>query len=189
MTPPKKEVYVSFSAEVNPTSTEGLLRACSELSNKGADAIHLMLTTPGGSVMHGFNIFHVLRALPCEIVTYNVGAVNSIGNVVFLAGDRRYAAEESTFMFHGVGFNVDGKVRLDERVLVERLDGLRADQRKIAQVLHDRASFPDTTEIEKLFLNAATGDAQFAKDRGIIDEIRQAKVPKGTTVIQLVFQR
>jgi hypothetical protein len=68
-----------------------------------------MLSTQGGSVMHGMNLYNLLRALPIELTIHNVGNVDSIGNVVFFAGSKRFAYAHSTFMFHGVGFDMDGK--------------------------------------------------------------------------------
>lgn len=42
-----------------------------------------MLSTPGGSVMNGLNLYNVLRALPFKIITHNVGNVDSIGMQLF----------------------------------------------------------------------------------------------------------
>ncbi len=181
-------VYVSFVSTIDPTTTEGLLRVCSELATKGVQTIYLLVSTLGGSVAHGITIYNVLKALPCMIVTHNVGAINSIGNVVFLAGEKRYANPGTTFMFHGVGFDVQN-MRFEERDLLDRLDAIQADQKKIATIIRSRTKFSDDEEIAKLFLHAATKDTEFAKDRGIIHDIREAKVPSGTTILQLVFKR
>jgi ATP-dependent protease ClpP protease subunit len=48
-----------------------------------------MLSSPGGHVMLGMNLYNVLRALPIKLTTHNVGNVDSIGNAVFLAGNPR----------------------------------------------------------------------------------------------------
>ena len=181
--------YISFSAEVNPNTTEVLLATCADLANKRTENVHLLLSTPGGSVMHGINIYNVLRGLPFKLTTYNVGSVNSIGNVVFLAGDERYAVPDSTFMFHGVGFDVTQGARLEEKFLRERLDSIQADQNKIASIINERASFPDEQEVASLFLQAATKDAAYARKRGIINDIRKLEIPLGAPVVPLVFQR
>ena len=81
-----------------------------------------------------------LRALPAKIITHNIGSVDSIGNVIFLAGEERYACSSATFMFHGVGFDVMQPMRFEEKLLQERLDGIRADQDKIGAVITDRTS-------------------------------------------------
>lgn len=182
-------VYISFCSEINPTTTEGLLNACTELVQRGARELRLLLSTPGGSVHHGITVYNVLRALPAKIVTHNVGAVNSIGNVIFLAGEERYANPGTTFMFHGVGFDVTTPVRFEEKLLRERLQTLQADQGQIAAIIRERARFEDPREVEGLFLEAATKDTEFAKAREIIHDVREAKVPDGTPVVQLVFKR
>ena len=78
--------YVSFSAEINPHTTESLLSVMANLVNQRVKAVHLLLSTPGGRVMNGLNIYNVLIGLPIELVTHNVGNVDSIGNAIFLAG-------------------------------------------------------------------------------------------------------
>jgi Clp protease len=120
---PPQTVYVSFSAEIIPATTESLIATMSNLVNQRVPNVHLLLSTPGGSVMHGMNLYNVLRAMPFNLTSHNVGNVDSIGNAVFLAGTTRYACPHSTFMFHGVGFDVPA-CRLEEKTLRERLDGL-----------------------------------------------------------------
>ena len=87
------------------------------------------------------------------------------------------------------GIEVSEKTRLVEKNLKDNLDTRHAGQRKIGDIIRARANFANEAEIADLFLNAATKDAKFAKDRGIIHDIREAKVPKGATIVQLVFKR
>lgn len=181
--------YVSFSAEVSPHTTEALLATCANLANQGTKTVYLLLSTPGGSVLNGITAYNVLRGLPFKLITHNVGSVNSIGNVIFLAGDERYAVPGATFMFHGVGFDIQQGTRLEEKTLVERLDSIRADQAKIASIINDRAHFSNHDEIARLFLQAATKDTAYARQRGIIHEIRDFQAPPGAPIQQLVFQR
>lgn len=185
---PPSMVYVSFSAEIVPHTTESLIATVTNLTNQGVKQIYLMLSTPGGSVMHGINLYNVLRALPVELTTHNVGNVDSIGNAVFLAGSKRYACPHSTFMFHGVGFDVAQQMRLEEKFLRERLDGIASDQKRIGSVIEDRTSL-GKEEIARLFLEAQTKDAAFAASCGIIDEVRDVQIPTGSSIVSLVFQR
>lgn len=182
-------VYVSFSAEITPVPTEQLVGTMARCANDGVKNVTLLLSTPGGSVMNGMNVYNVLRAMPFNLTTHNVGNVDSIGNMVFLAGDTRYAAPASTFMFHGVGFNVppDG-ARLEEKFLGERLESLRADQKRIGEVIADRTDLEEE-EISRLFLEQQTKDAKFALEKGIISAIRDADIPPGVPILSLVFQR
>ena len=138
--------------------------------------------------MHGMNLYNVLRSLPIELITHNVGNVDSIGNVVFLAGTKRYACPHSTFMFHGVGFDLPQHARLEEKFLRERLDSIKSDQTRIGSVIIERSRLTQN-EVEKLFLEAQTKDAAFAAGCGIVHEIRDVQIPAGSPIVSLVFQR
>lgn len=181
-------VYISFSAEINAHTSESLLAVLANLVNQHVPHIYLLLSTPGGTVMNGMNVYNVMRGLPCELTIHNVGNVDSIGNAIFLAGTRRYACPHSTFMFHGVGFNMPQGLRLEEKFLRERLDGIVSDQRRIGQILEERTTIA-SEQIDRLFLEAQTKDATFAVGCGIVHEIRDVQVPPGGPVVSLVFQR
>jgi ATP-dependent protease ClpP protease subunit len=113
--PPRiDKIYVSFSAEINQNTTEALIALLSQQINMGIKEIYLLLSTCGGNVMNGLTIYSILRSLPAELTTHNVGNVDSIGNSIFLAGQKRYACPHSTFTFHSVGFDIPGQARLEE---------------------------------------------------------------------------
>jgi ATP-dependent Clp protease protease subunit len=182
------EVYVSFSAEINPNTTETLLGAMANCATQGVPKVTLCLSTPGGGVMLGMNIYNMLRAMPFQLVTHNVGNVDSVGNVIFLAGEERFACPNSTFMFHGVGFECPTGTRFEEKGLREHLDGILADQKRIGAVIEEHSTLT-TDQIEALFLEARTKDANYAVDAGIVNAIKDVDVPAGIPVISLVFQR
>jgi ATP-dependent protease ClpP protease subunit len=106
--PTPSVVYVSFSAEIIPHTTASLIAVMANCANQGVKEVYLLLSTPGGNVMHGMNLYNILRAMPFKLITHNLGNVDSIGNAAFLAGVERYACPHSTFMFHGVGLNAAG---------------------------------------------------------------------------------
>lgn len=138
--------------------------------------------------MHGMNLYNVLRGMPFELTTHNVGNVDSIGNVIFLAGKRRYACPNTTFMFHGVGFDLNGQVRLEEKLLQERLNSVLSDNKRIGAVIKERTSISEQ-EIDGLFLEAKTKDTAFAAGSGIVHEVKDIQIPPGGPVYSLVFQR
>jgi ATP-dependent Clp protease protease subunit len=185
---PQSAVYVSFSAEVNANTTESLIATMSQLAMQGVQEVHLLMSTPGGTVMHGMNLYNVLRALPFKLITHNVGNVDSIGNAIFLAGEERYACPHSTFMFHGVGFDTQAGMRLEEKNLRESLDGLLADQNKIATIIEERTLL-SMQKIRPLFRQAQTKNVTYAVSAGIVHEVKDVQIPAGAPVIALVFQR
>jgi len=187
--PQPTAAYVSFSAEINQTTTEGLLAAIAELMMKGVQTIYLMLSTSGGNVMNGMTIYNVLRALPVKVITHNVGNVDSIGNVIFLAGSERYATKHSTFMFHGVAFNTTGPESVDEKLLRERMGVVKAEHKRIASIMAERTRKLKAEEVEKRFAEAMTRDPNEALADGIIHDIREVQIPAGAPFYQLAFKR
>lgn len=181
-------VYVTFSAEINVHTTESLIAVAGRCVNQKVQEVYLMLSTPGGNVMHGMTLYNVLRAMPFRLTTHNMGNVDSIGNVIFLAGERRYACAHSTFMYHGVGFDGAPGVRFEEKLLRERLDSIKSDQKRIGAVIAERSTLTEES-IEGLFREAQTKDAAFAAGCGIVHEVRDVQIPPGSTVVALVFQR
>lgn len=187
--PAIETVYVSFSGEISPHTTESLLAVMANCVNQKIKTVYLMISTPGGNVMNGMNIYNVLRGLPVELITHNVGNVDSIGNAIFLAGHKRYACPHSTFMFHGVGFDLKNHTsRLEEKSLKELLAGILSDQKRIGNIISERTKLTDEV-VASLFSEAQTKDATFAVGTGIVDEIRDVQIPPGSSIISLVFQR
>ncbi len=180
-------VYVSFSAEVNPSTTENLIATMASCANLQVKEVVLLLSTPGGTVMNGLNVYNILKGMPFALTTHNVGNVDSIGNAIFLAGAKRYTCATATFMFHGVGFN-SGNERFEEKILQERLDGLLNDQRRIGAIITERSKVTEI-EIKELFRQGQTKDASFALAKGIAHEIREVNIARGVPVIPLVFKR
>lgn len=180
--------FISFSAEIIPQTTETLIAVLADQANKQIDEVYLMISTPGGLVMNGLNLYNVMRSFPFKLIIHNVGNVDSIGNAIFLAGEERYACPHSTFMFHGVGFDIETKARLEEKMLRERLDGIMQDQRRIGSIIRDRTNLNER-QIRNLFREARTKDADYAKSVGIVHDVRDVQIPPGSPVISLVFQR
>jgi ATP-dependent Clp protease, protease subunit len=180
--------YISFSAEINPNTTENLIAVLAQQANQKVDHVYLLLSTPGGSVMHGLNIYNVMRAMPYRITTHNVGNVDSIGNVIFLAANERYACPHSSFMFHGVGADLAAATRLEQKNLQEVLDSVLRDQERMGNILRERTQL-NAGEISDLFREARTKDSAFALDKGIVTDVRDVNIPAGASVLSLVFQR
>lgn len=180
--------YVSFSAEINVTTTEQFIAMCTQLIAQGFTQLYIMFSTPGGHVMSGMNLYNVLRGLPARLIFHNVGNVDSIGNAVFLAGDERIACAHSTFMFHGVGFDVPAATRLEQKNAQELLNGILADQTRISNIIAERTQI-NVAEAAELFKEARTKDAAYATANGIVGHIRDVNIPPGSAIFSLVFQR
>jgi ATP-dependent protease ClpP protease subunit len=183
--PTHKEVYLSFSANVTPASTQGLLSAIANVCQKGATDIHLLLSTNGGVVSCGINIYNVLEGLPITVHTYNVGNVDSIGNVIYLAGKHRYACPNARFMFHGVSQFIQNK-QVDEKSLKEAISMVRNDQERIGRIVVERTNI-NADELAELFVTDSFLTVEAATEKGIVHAIGNITIPKNAPFFQLVF--
>jgi ATP-dependent Clp protease, protease subunit len=181
-----KTMYVSFSAGINLESTEALITIMADCVKQHATTVHLLFSSPGGSVMHGINLYNALRGFPFKLVTHNVGNVDSIGNAIFLAGEERYACQHSTFMFHGVGWEFNGT--LSTQKTREILSSLVADESRISSIVEQRSKLNDA-DIRAFFGEARTMDANEALSAGLVHDIRDVSIPPGSTVVTLSTKR
>jgi ATP-dependent Clp endopeptidase proteolytic subunit ClpP len=171
-----KEAYIRFMANVNPQTVDQLFKLVDSKVRDKFDKIHLMLSTPGGTVFHGLSLYNFLRGAPIEVETYNFGSVDSIGVVIFCAGKRRYSVPHARFLIHGVRFNINGSASFDEKQIEEHLKGLKLDQQNIARVIADTTGKP-THKIEEDMNNRTTLNPSEAKDYGLVHEIKSGLFP------------
>ena len=175
--------YINLHAPINQSTVQQLMATCGQLLKEGKNELYLMLSTPGGRVDSGVTLYNFLRAIPCELTTHNMGNIDSIGNAVFLAGKTRKACAHSTFMFHGVGFDIHQ--RFEEKNLREGLDSILADQRRIGDIIADRTRIPKNKALQ-LFRDARTKSANDALKYGIVHEINDLRIPTNSPIITLV---
>jgi len=175
--------YVVFTKEVTPVSAKELVDFMFAQATVGTTKLILAMNSPGGQVPSGIGIYNAMLAMPYDIDTHNIGNVDSVANVIFLGGDVRYANPSGMFMFHGVGFNSPPNARLEEKFLLERLDSIVADHRRMSAIINSRTGNQlSLDQGMELFKEQRTRDAVWARDKGIISEIREFAVPAGVNV-------
>ena len=177
--------YINFHAPVNPMTAQRFMAACCQVVEQGHNELYLMLSSPGGHVASGITVYNFLNSLPVQITTHNMGNINSIGNAVFLAGQTRIACKHSTFMFHGVGFDIMNQ-RFEEKNLRVSLNSLLADQQRIADIISARTNIT-SDQAGALFTEARTKTANDALEAGIVHQISDLQIPKGSRISTLVF--
>jgi ATP-dependent protease ClpP protease subunit len=177
--------YVNFHAPINEKTVQTLMAIVSQTCQAGTTELHLLLSTPGGSVSSGITLYNFLRAVPVTLTIHNMGNVDSVGNAIFLAGQHRNACTHSTFMFHGVGFDLNN-IHFKEQQLRESLASLQADQSRIAAIITDRTNL-DASETADLFREARTKDANAALIAGIVHTISDVQIPAGTQILTIVM--
>ncbi len=171
-----KEAYIRFFAPVIPQTADLLFKIFDSLILKKYQKVHLMISSPGGSVFHGISIYNYLKGAPIEVETYNFGSVDSIGVIIYCSGRRRYSVPHSRFLIHGVKFNINGNAAFDEKEMDEHFKSLKIDQQNIAKIIADTCG-KKIKEIEKNMIERTTLNPEQAKKFGLVHEVKSDLFP------------
>lgn len=95
-----KQHIIHFTGPINSSTCGNLINTCAKVLQQEAEELRINIATMGGECSYGFTLYNFLRALPVPIHTHNLGTVESMGNILFLAGERRSASAHSKFLFH-----------------------------------------------------------------------------------------
>lgn len=182
-----KTVYVNFFGQITEQSAIKFMAACNEVIRIDApECLYFLFSSAGGHVDAGVTIYNYLRALPVKVVMHNNGSIDSIANVIFHAADERHAAPHATFLFHGVGMELPGGMKINRSQIQELLSQISALENKIANIITSRCSLT-AEEIKALFLNGESKDTAFAMGKAVIQSVSQPAIPKDAKSYSLNF--
>jgi len=181
-------IYINFSAEINEYTSESLMNFLANQLSSGEKEFYILLSSTGGRVDKGITLYNYIKSLPVKIIMHNIGIVNSVANIIFLVGNERYAVPHSSFLFHGVGFDILQPTRLEEKDLKEKIKIIERDQALMSEIIAEKTRL-SIDEIRKLFLEAQTKTPEEAKKIGLIQDIREVKIPEGAKVFSFAFSQ
>lgn len=141
------------------------------------DNINLFISSPGGSVVEGVEIYNILRASGKKIKTINMALCASMGSILFLAGDERIAMPGSLYMVHkpsGIAFGTADDMQKE----IELLDKV---QNNMQAIYKDRAGIEN---IEEFIENETFFTVEEMKKIGVVnsDEVVSFKSTNATIV-------
>jgi ATP-dependent protease ClpP protease subunit len=181
--PTPETIYVNYFDTIDESKAKALMAICSDIVAKQKPKnIYFLFSSNGGGVNAGITLYNFLRALPAKIVMHNVGSIDSIANVIFLAASERYAAVHSSFLFHGISWGFGSGASLTFTQLTETLSIFKREEDKIASIMAERTRMNEA-EIRELFRQGESKDLRFAVDKGVIHDIRPAAIPKDAPLI------
>ncbi len=171
-----KETYIRFLAQVLPQTADQLFKIIDRKISQKFDRIHLLISSPGGSVFHGMSLYNYLKGLPIEVFTYNFGSVDSIGIVIYCAGKKRFSVPHSRFLMHGVKMNFNGQASWDEKQVEEFLKGIKIDQHNILRIIADTTG-RTYEQVQEDVVNRTTLNPEEAISYGLVHEIKSQLLP------------
>jgi ATP-dependent Clp protease, protease subunit len=185
---PSGVFYINYFDAITDSKVRALMALCTEIIGKVKPTnLYFGFSSPGGSVAAGVTLYNFLRALPVEISMHNVGSVDSIATVIFMAGGKRYACQHSRFLFHGVALTFGKDQVVNAAQMNEHLSGLEQDEGRIKELIAERSGL-NPGELDALFRQGETKDPAFALQKRIIDDIRDFSIPNGAQIVTANFQ-
>ncbi|RRV03775.1 Clp protease [Pseudomonas sp. v388] len=170
---------IHFTAPINASTCGQLIEKCSVAVQQNATELIINLATMGGECSYGFSMYNFLLALPIPVHTHNLGTVESMGNIVFLAGERRTACPHSKFLFHPFHWHVNGSV--DHARMAEYAMSLDYDLELYARIVAERTEdAQEALEIEKYLIAAPRIlNPQQACAAGMIHAVEPTRMDSG----------
>jgi len=185
---PVKPIVIRFFAPVIDITVNALMNTIDQKMKQGMMDFTLLISSPGGSVIHGLSAYNYLKGLPATITTHNFGSVDSIGIVLYCAGSKRLSVPQARFLLHGVNAQFGQKQNLEEKQLEERLKGLRIDIENIAKVIAANTG-KRVKDVTNAMLERTTLNPEDAQSWGLVHEIKSQLFEAGSEVISIQFQQ
>ncbi|MDX9963523.1 ATP-dependent Clp protease proteolytic subunit [Desulfobacter postgatei] len=173
-----EEYYLRVMTAIVPESVDAILKIVDENLFRGCKRIHLMLSTPGGSVAQGISLTNYLIGVPIELYTYNFGAIDSIGVSVYCAGIRRFCSPQSRFLIHRISLALIENQSIDEEFIFRKLREIEVDTNNVAAII-SRASGMNMEKVVSAMKRQTILDAQGAIDCGIAHQMQSFLMPAG----------
>lgn len=182
-----KPVVIKFFAPIVDVTVNALMNAVDQKMKQGVRDFIILISSPGGSVIHGLSTYNYLKGLPAVIITHNFGSVDSIGLVLYCAGSTRLSVPQARFLLHAVNAQFKGNQSLEEKQLEERLKGLRIDVENIAKVIAANTD-KSVEDVTNAMIERTTLNPEEAQSWGLVHEIKSQLFEAGSEVISIQAQ-
>jgi len=177
-------VYIAFNGQITRDTVNVLQNTMANLHAQDEHKrFYFLFSSPGGSVRAGIHLYRVLSALPETITMHNTSSIDSIATVIFLAGDDRYAAPGTSFLFHGVTANFPGGP-MSYSQLKEHMSSIEQDEQKIIELVSRNSSLTED-ELENLHRQGQAKGTDFAVDKDLVSKVMACSVPSDADFVSV----
>jgi ATP-dependent protease ClpP protease subunit len=137
-----------------------------QLTQANGEDVRVEISSPGGFVFDGLEIFNLIRNYAGNITTHLMGMAASMASYIALAGKKVTAEDNAIYMIHNVSTVSVG----DYRTLEEDAKVIESMSVLLAKA-YAKKSGKDIAEIRKMMDNETYLFGNEMKDAGFIDEI------------------
>jgi ATP-dependent protease ClpP protease subunit len=177
--------FVGFNGGVDRKAAEQIVVQVKHAASIGHSRVNLLMNCPGGSVDEAFYAANILLALSdVTLVTFNLGAVSSAGNLIFLCGKERYFADGATIYFHLI--HAGTALPLNNALLRYQAKNFRLGDERIAKFVGDRTG-RSLSEVKRWHTKETIMSTTEALTNGVMHGVQIPSIPRDAYFCQIVF--
>ncbi len=181
----RKIAYIYYFDGIDEPKVNHVMTICTDIiAQESPDELYFLISSKGGDVKAGITLYNFLKSIPPKITMHNIGAIDSIATVIFAAGDKRYAAPNTTFHFHGVQVNVTAPAQFGISQINEIRSSIIQNHNQIAEIVCADTGL-EKEEIKELFRQGESKSTDFALEKRIISRVFVPSVPLAGPVITI----
>ena len=128
--------------------------------------IHLHINSPGGDAFSGLSIVDTIKSCRTPIYTYVDGSAASAATLIAMAGDKRYASQNSFMLLHQPSIIWGGK--LDE--FMDEVQNQKSIYEKIKRIYLENSDISED-DLEELLQHELWLDVETCIEHGFIDKV------------------
>lgn len=180
--PSPHRVIINFVVPIDSNSINQLLRIVNAQILTGTTKITILISSPGGDSTAAFAGYNILRNMPAEITTFNVGNVDSAAMLLFCAGRHRFSlpGPGPRFLIHGNVANIG--IPMTSQLMNDQLAQLNNLNEMVSQAIVSVAP-SKRTEIDKAIRSQLILSPEQAMEWGIVQETRKDFMEPGAVLI------
>jgi ATP-dependent protease ClpP protease subunit len=145
------EASITFVGPIIHPWTQCFRNVLAQFASQGVQNVTILISSTGGSLFEGFSLYNIIRLMPYECHMHNIGMIQSIANIVFLAGKKRTASKHSSFLLHNFTWTF-AQETLTEPQVHERAIGLESAREDFITIFEENTKLTSKDfETEKFF--------------------------------------
>ena len=143
-----RDAVYTLSGRIDSPTVQRFVETLQKQIDDSCERLHILINSQGGNVSIALALAHLIKSLPCKVITYNISNVDSAALIVFVAGEERKCARAGTFYLHPVSIEVSGvKTAKELRAMADVVD---SDARRLMEFMQTRTSISSKVWLEKM---------------------------------------
>jgi ATP-dependent protease ClpP protease subunit len=178
---------IRFITDIDNQSISNLLKSVEDGYTNGVNFFRILISSSGGLIVPGLTAYNYLKSLPVYIETVNLGDIASAAMMLFCVGKQRISVPNARFMLHDLTYRFQvGSEPLDlsESYLKERIEGIKMDRRRYAQVVANTTG-KSIEEVERMMIEVKVMNAEEAREMGLVTMISEYIIEDGVRIVSV----